>query len=101
MGLKPDRNSRFSALNPCFSALNSVFSSVLSVPSVFKAFAFLCALRVFAVNPRLYGHSPPASTLKKSITSWSSGKTPLLLKSMSLHTAQSPPLRTLRNSMTS
>jgi hypothetical protein len=56
-------------LNPCIPALNLSLFSVPSVPSVFNFFAFLCALRVLVVNLCLYGHSPPASTLKKSTTS--------------------------------
>jgi hypothetical protein len=73
MGLKPDHNNCPSALkpglavlNPCIPALNLY---LFSVPSVFNFFVFLCALCVFAVNPRLYGHAPPARTLKKSTTS--------------------------------
>ncbi len=66
MGCETHRNPCLSVFMPCIPVLNLY---VFSVPSVFNASVFLRVLRVFAVNLRLYGHAPPASTLKKSSTS--------------------------------
>lgn len=57
MGFVPDRNTCLSALNTCipvlnpvFPVLNPVFNSALSALSAVNLFAFLRALRIFALN---------------------------------------------------